>query len=304
MEKVVMVFEKPDSYFFPTYQGKVFSPFCVKNRSLGYLIYKGMSILNLPGRHKYWGDWKEAAKQADKVILFDYGYQKGMETYIKKVNPRCSVYFFCWNMIDRHHQGYRLFTDQNAIYGTDKRDCEKYGFHYNHIFYPKEAFLPYETGKENRLFFMGYDKGRGEELLQLKHLLEKAGILCDVRVVTARKDREALAEILCDQPLDYQDYVAEVKKAGVLLDVCQAGQTALTMRVMEALFYSKKLITTNADMVNYDFYDPDNIFVISGAVEKVDGEALREFVHRPYREVPWEILEKYSFEHWLAGFQN
>ena len=41
-----------------------------------------------------------------------------------------------------------------------------------------------------------------------------------------------------------------------VLDSAQAGQLGLTIRVLEALGAKKKLITTNEDVVNYDFYRP------------------------------------------------
>lgn len=49
-----------------------------------------------------------------------------------------------------------------------------------------------------------------------------------------------------------------------VLDSAQAGQIGLTIRVLEALGAKKKLITTNEDVVNYDFYREENIYVYDG----------------------------------------
>ncbi len=304
-EKNILVFEKPDLYFFSHLKGKVFAPFSVSNRSFSYLIYKGLSILNLPGREKYWGEWKEHLQQAEKVILFDYGYQKGMETYIRKVNPKCRVYLYCWNMIDRTHNNYRLFTDPDAIYSTDWNDCRTYGLRYQHIFYPKELYQPYQPGKERKLFFMGQDKGRGEELLRWKKVLEKAGISCDIRVLFSglpENEKEKFSEVRCEEPLAYNSYLQEMEKAGILLDLTQKGQTALTMRVMEALFYSKKLITTNPSVRDCEFFHEDNILVADGKPEGME-EKIRIFLEKPYHEIEEEVRNLYSYEHWIASFE-
>ena len=39
-----------------------------------------------------------------------------------------------------------------------------------------------------------------------------------------------------------------------VLDSAQDGQLGLTIRVLEAIGAKKKIITTNEDVINYDFY--------------------------------------------------
>ena len=46
-----------------------------------------------------------------------------------------------------------------------------------------------------------------------------------------------------------------------ILDAPQKGQNGLTIRTIECLGAKRKLITTNKDIVNYDFYCPENIYV-------------------------------------------
>lgn len=81
-----------------------------------------------------------------------------------------------------------------------------------------------------------------------------------------------------------------------VLDSAQEGQLGLTIRVFEALGAKKKLITTNEDVLNYDFYEPENIYVYDG--KKID---LRNtFFTHPYKELDKTIYEKYSLRQWLA----
>ena len=79
-----------------------------------------------------------------------------------------------------------------------------------------------------------------------------------------------------------------------VLDSAQAGQIGLTIRVLEALGAKKKLITTNKDIVNYDFFCPDNIYVYDGSID-LDSCFFKE----PYKEIDKRIYEKYSLRHWL-----
>lgn len=79
-----------------------------------------------------------------------------------------------------------------------------------------------------------------------------------------------------------------------VLDSAQAGQIGLTIRVLEALGAKKKLITTNEDVVNYDFYKPENIYVYK---DKIDLENI--FFNSEYIDIESGIYKKYSLRNWL-----
>lgn len=302
----ILIFQKPNLYFFPTYKDIVFSPFGIPEKSLRYLIYKVLYILRLPQCHIFWGDWQKHLKEAKQVIIFDYGYQALMEKYIHSVNPDCKVYLFFWNPIQKQIKNYHLFTDKNAIYSTDKKDCEKYNAKYNHIFYPKSYYTPYNPANSNKLFFIGNDKGRGLQILQMKNLLLECGVDCDIRMLTKSKDTQYLnlvKDITYDKFLDYDEYLENVHRCGILLDLYQEGQTALTMRVLESIYLSKKLITNNDDIANYDFYNANNIFLLPKKIEDFNKNELMEFLQKPFEPYPEEILDAYDFHHWKAQFK-
>lgn len=84
-----------------------------------------------------------------------------------------------------------------------------------------------------------------------------------------------------------------VKHSKCVLDSPQDNQDGATIRVIESLAAKVKLITTNKDLVNYDFYNPKNIYIYDG---EFDFE--NEFFKAPYEDVNKEIYEKYS----LRGF--
>ena len=301
----IIIFQKPELYFFPHFRDIVFSPFGIPERSFRYLIYKALYILNIPCCSLFWGSWKKYIKTAKQVIIFDYGYQKGMETYIKKVNPSCRVYLFFWNIISEKQKNHKLFTDKDAIYSTDRGCCEKYHFKYNHIFYTRDYYRAYSAEHKNRLFFLGVDKGRAPFIQELKQLLEKGGLVCDIRIISHSKDaayRASLSDVLFSTPLPYTEYCAMIEHSGILLDINQEGQLALTMRVLESIYFSKKLITNNEDIIHYDFYNENNIFLLPKALTEITPEAIRAFVEKPFIPYSQNILAYYDFEHWKNCF--
>ena len=80
------------------------------------------------------------------------------------------------------------------------------------------------------------------------------------------------------------------------MDVENAGQHGLTMRSIEMVGLQKKLITTNRDIVNYDFYHPDNILIL----DRENPVADRNFFEKPYKVLEEEIYRKYSLSSWLT----
>lgn len=90
--------------------------------------------------------------------------------------------------------------------------------------------------------------------------------------------------------------VAEaVRRSRAVLDVQHPRQTGLTMRTIEMLGMEKKLITTNADIVHYDFYRPENIAIIDR--EKIS--IAPDFFSTPFTPLDRETFESYSLREWV-----
>lgn len=87
-----------------------------------------------------------------------------------------------------------------------------------------------------------------------------------------------------------------VNKSRSIVDIQHPKQTGLTMRTVEMLGMKKKLITTNTDIVNYDFYNPNNILIIDREKPKIDFV----FLNTSYQNVDEHIYEKYSIECWIC----
>lgn len=98
------------------------------------------------------------------------------------------------------------------------------------------------------------------------------------------------------KPLKELDIVNIIAASQAVLDIQHGLQTGLTMRTFEVLGAEKKLITTNADIVNYDFYHRDNILVINRDKPVID----KAFLESSYKILPDEIKFKYSIGGWLS----
>ena len=67
------------------------------------------------------------------------------------------------------------------------------------------------------------------------------------------------------------------------------------MRTLETFGAGKKLLTTNAGIVDYDLFDAPNIHVI----DRANVVVALEFLDTPYNPPTAELLYKYSIAGWL-----
>jgi hypothetical protein len=91
-----------------------------------------------------------------------------------------------------------------------------------------------------------------------------------------------------------RDYIFESK---IIVDIQHPNQEGLTMRTIEAIGAQKKLITTNPNIVNYDFYDSNNIFIL----DRENPEISDEFISSQYVSLPIHIYNKYSIDSWILS---
>ena len=82
-----------------------------------------------------------------------------------------------------------------------------------------------------------------------------------------------------------------------VVDVENPGQHGLTMRSIEIIGLKRKFITTNSDIINYDFYNSNNILVIDRKNPVID----MSFFDKPYELLPSNIYEKYSLRNWVIS---
>ena len=85
------------------------------------------------------------------------------------------------------------------------------------------------------------------------------------------------------------DYISNCK---VIIDIQHPKQVGLTMRTIEMLGLRKKLITTNDDIKNYDFYNEDNICIINRDNVIID----KTFLVSKYNNITDSFRQKYSID--------
>lgn len=91
-----------------------------------------------------------------------------------------------------------------------------------------------------------------------------------------------------------------VDSSRVILDIQHPEQTGLTIRTIEMVGMHKKLITTNKEIAQYDFYNPKNICII----DRKNPKLPIEFFNSNYEPVSKEVYDNYSLESWIKEILN
>ena len=156
--------------------------------------------------------------------------------------------------------------------------------------------------KYPKLYFVGlYWKNREEKI---NNFIEKVGeFSVDLSIfIQYFKEPEQKNEKIkyIAHRITFKENLEQVQNSDVLLDFVDPLHEGLSIRFFEALYYRKKIITDNAIVKTYDFYNPNNIFVIENGNYHQIGQFLRE----PYHEISKEIIKRYSFSSWIKEIIN
>lgn len=303
--KTMILYQYPEMYFFEIIKKDMRPVFRMTASGWKFTFYKILRELKFPLIHFFYGKWKKELNTVDRVIIFDLGYQPNLEKYILKKNPNIEVYLYNWNPIDNDRSIMKIncFKPQKNIYSTDFNDCKKYNLQFENIFYSTKWVQRYKSISQDsmKVWFCGYEKGRGEQLKRWDNILKEQGCSTEIRIVGEKDASLSYNDLIQTARLSYDEFCKKIAESGILLDINQVSSTAFTMRVVEALFFQKKLITDNKNICNAPFYNSNNIFVFSSKTDNIE-ELLCTWLKKPF--IPYTIThqEVYDYPNWVENF--
>ena len=113
--------------------------------------------------------------------------------------------------------------------------------------------------------------------------------------LTSKAFQEATIEDFSFTKMPYDENIDFENSSRAILDIQHPKQSGLTMRTIEMIGLKKKLVTTNDNIMSYDFYRPENICVVDRSNPVID----LKFLSTPYKELPDSIYKKYSLTQWV-----
>jgi hypothetical protein len=221
-----------------------------------------------------------------KYILKFKKYTKKSVAYFNDSTSRCPKII-------------RVLPNFDEVYSFEKEDCEKYNLKFiTNWIYPIHSKTKQHT--DYQIFNISSKDKRSPIISKITTILKEKNINYKVIVFdTENKDQDPNIEYT-NRHIPLSEVSDYIHNAQVLLDINRKGQKGLTFRVFESIGLDKKLITTNADIKNYDFYNPKNILIID---EKNPNIPL-DFFDNEYEKIPEKLLKKYTIEEWINQIFN
>lgn len=271
-------------------------------------------------RKKIWGDNNYKQVQQGKIAIIE------LEKFIQKHSQKIDYALFIrgdmssleliqyvkdhtnymvnyqWDGLDRFPSIFEKINFFDDFYVFDPMDMKKYADRTiiltTNFYFDIDNFPVSQSNKKIIYFIGAHLESRVKAINDFLRIANKHGL--DTNFMIGGRPKNGVYKYpisIIKGGVKYQENLKYVQEANILIDFVNPLHNGLSFRVFEALYYRKKLITNNQDIINYDFYHPNNIFVWDG--ENMDEESLLDFLKKPCYDTPKEIVEFYSFYQWI-----
>lgn len=288
-----------------------FIPGKAKKKSYSKLFHKIINILNIQllkkrdyyqrlhkkGQDKYYSLCLKNIKNKkyDKILFCrgdripDFVLQQLYTQGKQLINYQCDGVEMCPDIFSKS----RFFS---SIFSFDKEDIIKYPelkLRFITNFYLENYNEIIDV--EHDLYYIGVGlQERIEVLENLKKDLPRRNMLL---MVGGKQNHDRPSSIIYTDGISYKENLNNVVKSKCLIDIKINVHNGLSFRFFEALYYQKKIITNNSDVINYEFYHPDNIMVVD--YNDIDAKKISAFLDTDYIQIDQLIVQRYSFKVWL-----
>lgn len=214
---------------------------------------------------------------------------------IKKNTLELNVFFN--DSMSRYPRMKKIFPYFDTVYSFEPKDVSQYNFKpiTNYIYFDYQNLTKGKT-KYGVFNISSLDK-RTKVMPDFARYFKTNNI--DYKLIAfSNQSHSELSELdieVTNAIYELDDVLKLVTESEFLLDIQRPKQQGLSFRIMEGLALEKKIISTNKDLVNYDFYNPNNIAIVDP--ENIHIEDM--FFKTPYENIASEIVHKYHISSWV-----
>ena len=201
-----------------------------------------------------------------------------------------------WDGMSRFPLAERYISYFDNFYVFDKNDLKLNPKlkHTTNFYFDDIICNPDITPKS--VFFVGsYIKNRIPLINKIIDVLEKNHLTPNIYLFARHKKANNAKFKIIAKGFSFKESAQKIQQSEFLLDFHNPIHNGLSFRTFESIGYEKKLITDNVLVKGFEFYNPNNIFII----ENENFKGFEEFATTPYEPLAEEIKEKYSFTNWI-----
>lgn len=229
---------------------------------------------------------------------------------MREVFPEAKLCLYLWDSVTNIPGVAKKFKYFDTLHSFDPEDCSVYPqLKFRPLFYSDNFAKPIqEKNYQYDVCFLGtIHSDRYKVIKQVQKIATeknwKSSWFCYLQSksiyhyykLTKKEFKDTTQDSFSFEKKTSDEIAAIEDKSRTILDIQHPAQKGLTMRTIEMLGMNKKLITTNASIKNYDFFNPDNICVI----DRNNVEIPEEFIQKPFNPVNPDVYKEYSIETWI-----
>lgn len=232
--------------------------------------------------------------------------------YMKKQFCNTKLILYMWDSLKNNKNIEKKWDLYDKIYTFDRIDYLDHSDRINFLpLYYYEKFVPSDNNKNEREYDIAFiGTGHGDRVQIAKKVIEqceKEGMKCYIYIFLPHwliylknKLTNPYYKGISSKDIHYKMLPLEkayevYNHSKCIIDIESSSQHGLTMRTIEMIGLKKKMITTNKDIVNYDFYNSNNIMI----AERDDFLIDSDFMKKPYELLEDKIYLKYSLANWI-----
>ena len=269
-------------------------------RDVGFIgkCFRRINFKYFPYYIDFWYSkkWVGTIDKNDIVIcMANYWSPAILKRISRKYHCRCINYFWDKVVVSRYPVVSNYLFENWTF---DLEDSQTYHMHYNPQFYVEN--LVEDQPIEYDVSFVGADRnGTLQERVTMAN--EYYSKMCNLNLklyfYLLTNSSKANFEIARHVPIDVKTVLNIMMRSKAILEIIEPGQAEwLTLRPFQALTNQRKLITNSKKISDYDFYNPNNIFIIG----QDSWDDLPRFLNTPFEEI--RCLENYSISNWKTRF--
>lgn len=209
---------------------------------------------------------------------------------IRELNPKMEMIYYNFDPLKEYPNliSNLKYFDKKITF--EYNDSVTYGLNFRPLFYLDEYRSLNQNSKsfENDIVFIGSAHTDryivGEEvkakadILNLKtffYYYAMGKVAFRIKKLIDKNLKKFDNKKLSFEKLTHQQIINYYKKSKSVLDINKPFQYGLTIRTFEVLAAGRKLITTNTDIKNYPFYNPENILVLDRDNIQLDADFFK-----------------------------
>lgn len=222
--------------------------------------------------------------------------------------PNCKMIFYNSDSFLNNPESLKIFELFDKSFTFDPKDAEIYNLNYLPLFYD-DFYLTQSSEYTNRQFDLSFiGTLHSDRAMFIKKIIKQFpehkafiffythGILGLIyHIIAWRHFSLHTLKNLHFKPLTTNETRDVFLNSKFVIDSEHPNQNGLTSRTIESLGARCKLITTNRNIKDEDFYSEINICI----VDRLNPRISRDFINSDFMQFNEQISEKYSLTRWL-----